>query len=174
MRSSWWSRAREPIAETLLPARVVLFAALVPLFLRLCKLPGLPSWVEPRRRSLPPGPEPRPAEIEALTQRIDELLIAGRPWVRTGCMVRGLTLYRFLRLRGADVSLRFGVGTIRGDFAAHCWIVYRGEPLAESHDPRPLFTETWRIEPPEPSPPGPLSRPLPPSLTGRGGEESLS
>lgn len=148
MRSSWWSRAREPLAENLLPVRVVLFAALVPLLLRLCKLPGLPSWVEPRRRSLPPpGPGPSREEIAALTERIDELLVAGRPVVRTGCMVRGLTLYRFLRLRGADVSLRFGVGTIRGDFAAHCWIVYRGEPLAETHDPRPLFTETWRIGP---------------------------
>lgn len=150
MRSSWWSRAREPLAETLLSVRVLLFAALVPLLLRLCKLPDLPSWIEPRRRSLPPpgpSPEPSPEEIAALTERIDELLIAGRPAVRTGCMVRGLTLYRFLRRAGADVSLRFGVGTIRGDFAAHCWIVYRGEPLAETHDPRPLFTETWRIGP---------------------------
>jgi hypothetical protein len=144
MRSSWWSRAREPVAETLLAVRVVLFAALVPLLLRLCKLPELPAWIEPRRRALPP---PGAGEVETLTQRIDELLIAGRPAVRTGCMVRGLTLYRFLRRAGADVSLRFGVGTIRGDFAAHCWIVYRGEPLAETHDPRSLFTETWRIEP---------------------------
>ena len=64
MRSSWWSRAREPIAEILLPVRVILFAALVPLLLRLCRLPGLPSWVEPRRRSLPPpGSEPSPEEI---------------------------------------------------------------------------------------------------------------
>jgi hypothetical protein len=144
MRSSWWSRAGEPLADTLFPVRVILFAALVPLLLRLCRLPGLPAWIEPRRRSLPP---PGPGEIEARTERIDELLIAGRPAVRAGCMVRGLTLYRFLRLRGADVSLRFGVGTIRGDFAAHCWIVYRGEPLAETHDPRSLFTETWKIEP---------------------------
>ena len=144
MRSSWSPRAPEPLAHTLLPLRVVLFAALVPLLLRLCKLPRLSSWVEPRRR---PPAHPEREEIEALTQRIDELLIAGRPAVRTGCMVRGLTLYRFLRKAGADVSLRFGVGTIRGDFAAHCWIVYRGEPLAETRDPRPLFTETWRIEP---------------------------
>jgi len=148
MRSSWWSRAREPLADTLLPVRVVLFAALVPRLLRLCKLPRLPLWVEPRRRSLaPPKPEPGPEEIAALTERIDEFRIAGRPAVRAACLVRGLTLYRFLRQAGADVSLRFGVGTIRGDFAAHCWIVYCGEPLAETHDPRPLFTETWRIEP---------------------------
>lgn len=143
MRSSWSSATHKPAADALLAVRVVLFAALVPLLVRLCKLSGLPFWVEPRRRPLPP---PGPEEIAALTQRIDELLVAGRPAVRTGCMVRGLTLYRFLRRAGADVSLRFGVGTIRGDFAAHCWIVYRGEPLAEAHDPRSLFTETWRIE----------------------------
>src|SRR3954452_25384122 len=117
MRSSWWSRAREP----LLPVRVVLFAALVPLLLRLCKLPDPPSWIDPRRRSLPP---PDPSEFATLTERIDEPLIAGRPAVRTGCMVRGLSLYRFLRRAGAEVSLPFGVGTIRGDFAAHYWIVY--------------------------------------------------
>lgn len=144
MRSSWWSAARESWTDALFPARVVLFAALVPPLLRLRRLLDLPAWVEPRRRALL---APGPGDVEALVERIDELLIACRPAVRTGCMVRGLTLYRFLRRAGADVSLRFGVGTIRGDFAAHCWIVYRGEPLAEDHDPRPLFTETWRIEP---------------------------
>jgi len=145
MRSSWWSPRPEAVtADPLLTVRVVAFAVLVPLLLRLRKLPDLPAWVEPRRRA--PAP-PAPEEVEALVRRIDEILIAGRPAVRTGCMVRGLTLYRFLRRAGAEVSLRFGVGTIRGEFAAHCWIVYRGEPLEEPHDPRPLFTETWRIEP---------------------------
>ncbi len=145
MRSSWWLRPEDAAAGPLLPVRVVAFAALVPLLLRLRKLTDLPAWVEPRRRTPPPSVEP--AEIEALVRRIDEILIAGRPAVRTGCMIRGLTLYRFLRRAGAEVSLRFGVGTIRGQFAAHCWIVYRGEPLEEPRDPRPLFTETWRIEP---------------------------
>lgn len=145
MRSSWWPARPEAVAATtVLPARVVVFAALVPLLLRLRKLPDLPAWVEPRRRA--PAP-PAPAEVEALVRRIDEILVAGRPAVRTGCMVRGLTLYRFLRRAGAEVSLRFGVGMIRGEFAAHCWIVYRGEPLEEPRDPRPLFTETWRIDP---------------------------
>ncbi len=145
MRSSWSSPASlEPPAGALLAVRVLCFAALVPLLLRLRKLPDLRAWVEPRRRSPPPL---EPGAVAALVERIDELLIAGRPLVRTGCLVRGLTLYRFLRHAGADVSLRFGVGTLRGVFAAHCWIVYRGEPLAETHDPRPLFTETWRIGP---------------------------
>jgi len=54
-----------------------------------------------------------------------------------------VTLYRFLRRAGADVSLRFGVGMMDGAIAGHCWIVYRGEPLAERRDPRGLFVETW-------------------------------
>jgi hypothetical protein len=167
MRSSWWSRRREAGRERLLPARVLLYAALLPLILRFRKLPDLPAWVEPAG-ALPPPPAPE--TVMALVERIDALLVAGRPAVRTGCMIRGLTLYRFLRRAGAEVSLHFGVGTIRGEFAAHCWMVYQGEPLEETVDPRPIFTETWRIGS-EPSPPGPLSLPLAPSLTGRGGEE---
>lgn len=142
MRTSW-SRRLEA-------ARILLFAAAVPLILRLRKLPDLPAWLEPRSpreprdsRSHPPSP----AEVDSLVRRIDALIAAGRPFVRTGCLVRGLTLYRFLRRAGAEVSLRFGAGEMDGSFAAHCWIVYQGEPLAEPRDPRPLFTETWRIEP---------------------------
>lgn len=136
MRTSW-SRRLEAV-------RILLFAAAVPLLLRLRKLPDLPAWVEPRG-TLPPSPSA--AEVDLLVRRIDALIAAGRPFVRSGCLVRGLTLYRFLRKAGAEVSLRFGAGEMNGSFAAHCWIVYRGEPLAEPRDPRPLFTETWRIEP---------------------------
>lgn len=57
--------------------------------------------------------------------------------------MRGVTLYRFLRRAGAEVSLRFGVGLIDGAIAGHCWIVYRDAPLAERRDPRVTFTETW-------------------------------
>ena len=139
MRTSW-SRRLEA-------ARILLFAAAVPLILRLSKLPDLPAWLEPRS---PRGHAPSPAEVDSLVRRIDALIAAGRPFVRTGCLVRGLTLYRFLRRAGAEVSLRFGAGEMNGSFAAHCWIVYQGEPLAEPRDPRPLFTETWRIEPASP------------------------
>lgn len=136
MRTSW-SRALEA-------ARILSFAALVPVILRVRKLPDLPAWLEPRS---PAGKTPPPAEVEALVRRVDALIAAGRPFVRSGCLVRGLTLYRFLRRAGAEVSLRFGAGEMNGRFAAHCWIVYRGEPLAERQDPRPVFIETWRIEP---------------------------
>src|SRR3954447_169713 len=107
MRSSWWSRGREAARDALLPVHVLLFAALLPLILRFRKLPDLPAWVEPA------GEPPRPLsrdELAALVQRLDALLVSGRPAVRTGCMIRGLTLYRFLRRAGADVSLHFGVG----------------------------------------------------------------
>jgi hypothetical protein len=123
--------------------RILLFAAAVPLLLRFKKLPDLPVWLEPR------GEVPPPPDLEAVrteVRRIDRLLAAGRPFVRSGCLIRGLTLYWFLRRMGADVSLRFGMGRMNGGMEGHCWIVYQGEPLAERRDPRPLFTETWRIE----------------------------
>lgn len=138
MRRSWSPRSPE----------VLLFAAAVPLLLRWKKLPDLRAWLEPRG-PLPPPPDPE--AVTALVRRIDALIAAGRPFVRSGCLVRGLTLYRFLRRAGADVSLRFGMGEMKGEISGHCWIVYQGEPLAELRDPRPLFAETWRIEP---SPPG--------------------
>jgi hypothetical protein len=123
---------------------VLLFAAAVPLLLRVRKLPDLPVWLEPRGEVPPP---PAPDEVASLVRRIDSLLRSGRPFVRSGCLVRGLTLYRFLRRAGVDVSLRFGMGEMDGSMSGHCWLVYQGEPLAEPRDPRPFFTETWRIEP---------------------------
>jgi hypothetical protein len=143
VKTSWWSRrperARNPSA-----LHILLFAAAVPLLLRVRRLPDLPVWLEPRGEAPPP---PEPETVLAAVRRIDRLLAAGRPLVRSGCLTRGLTLYRFLRRMGADVSLRFGMGQMSGEMAGHCWIVYQGEPLAERRDPRPLFTETWRIEP---------------------------
>lgn len=140
MRTFW---SRRPEAAP--PLSTLLFAAAVPLLLRWCSLPRLPSLLEPRGLLPPP---PSPSEVWDLVARVDGLLAAARPLVRSGCLVRGLTLYRVLRRAGAAVSLRFGIGAMDGgekDMAAHCWIVYQGQPLAEPRDPRPLFAETWSI-----------------------------
>jgi len=99
-------------------------------------------WIEPSGRL---APEPSPQDVCALVASIDRWLARARPLVRSGCLTRGVTRYRFLRRAGADVSLRFGVGPVNGALAAHCWIVYRGEPPAERRDPRGVFTETWVI-----------------------------
>jgi len=127
-----------------LPVQVLLFGLAVPLLLRL-KLERLALWLEPPSSPPPHGSR---AEAEALVRRIDVWLRAGRPLVRPGCLTRGLTRYRFLRRAGFPVSLRFGIGELaeREDhLEGHCWLVLDGEPLAERRDPRPLYTETWRI-----------------------------
>jgi len=129
------------LCERLFALRVVLFAATVPLLMRL-PIDRLARWIEP---SGSPAAEPSPRDVLALVASIDQWLARARPIVRSGCLTRGVTLYRFLRRAGADVSLRFGIGRMDGAIAAHCWIVYRGEPLAERRDPRGVFTEMWTI-----------------------------
>jgi hypothetical protein len=127
---SWWLRLR-----------IFLFAAVVPAVM-LLPLHKIPRWIEPWR-ILPT--EPSRDEVTAMVRLVDRSLKGAWPLVRRGCVTRSVTLYRFLRRSGADVSLRFGIGTVDGVFEGHCWIVYRGEPLAESRDPRRYFTETWAI-----------------------------
>jgi hypothetical protein len=37
------------------------------------------------------------------------------------------------------------MGEVDGSYSGHCWVVHDGLPLAEKRDPRPLFTEMFRI-----------------------------
>lgn len=129
----------------LLPLRVISFGLTVPFLLRgsleklAARLEG--ATVKTVRY------EPRTAE--ELARRVDVWLRAGWPLVRRGCLTRGITQLWFLRRAGFPVSLRFGIGDGAGKNAGriegHCWLVLDGEPFAEKRDPRPLYTETWRI-----------------------------
>ena len=131
--------------------KVLLFAAAVPLLLRFVGIDRLQRWLEPN----PPIRIPRPAgrlgrnTAEDLVRRIDGLLRLAWPVVRRGCLVRGLTLYRVLREAGYDVALCFGMGRPDGvdDFTGHCWVELGGRALAEKREPRPIYTETFRIRP---------------------------
>jgi hypothetical protein len=99
-------------------------------------------WITPSGDA---DPELSRAEVVELVRIVDGWLARSRPLVRPGCVTRGVTLYRFLRRAHAQVSLRFGIGTVNGAIEGHCWIVYGGEPLCERRDPRDVFTETWAI-----------------------------
>lgn len=127
--------------------RVLLFAAAAPLLLRFVGIDRLQRWLEP---STPPRiPRPGRKAAEDLVRRIDGLLRVGWPVVRRGCLVRGLTVYRFLREAGFNVNLCFGMGRPDGvdDFTGHCWVELEGKALAEKREPRPIYTETFRIRP---------------------------
>jgi hypothetical protein len=135
--------ATRPAVGWLLPARVLLFSLSVPLLLRR----GPERMAKILEPSTPGRPAADPAAAQALARRIDRWLRAGWPLVRRGCLTRGLTQYRFLRRAGFDVSLRFGVGEVNGRFEGHCWLVQDGRPFLEKQDPRPIYTEMWRIGP---------------------------
>lgn len=127
--------------------RVLLFAAVSPLLLRLVRIDRLGGWLEPGR-SRPADP----AKLDPLVRRVDRAIRLGWPLVRRGCLVRGMTLYRFLRGAGFEVSLVFGMGQPpeegpESGLTGHCWIELDGRPLAEKRDPRPIYAETYRIAP---------------------------
>jgi len=120
--------------------RVLVVAASVPALLRL-DLARVQRLLEPRRAR----PEPSGDEIRRLVARVEQVLAAGLPLVRPGCLTRGVTLYYFLRRAGLDVRLVFGIGRPLEDLEGHCWLVREGEPFLERKDPRPVFTETYAI-----------------------------
>jgi len=129
--------------EALLFMRVAAFAASVPWLVRL-PLPRLAALLDgPPRRA-------RAGAIEVEIERLDRLVAlaprVARPLVRTGCLTRGVTLYRFLRRAGIDVELRFGLDPRAADDPAdgHCWLTLDGEPLLEREDPA-RFVEIWRL-----------------------------
>lgn len=141
-RSSVWKEDRRECRArpggALLPLRVIAFALTVPFLLR-GSLEKLAARLEGATTKTVRY-EPRTAE--ELARRVDVWLRAGWPLVRRGCLTRGIAQLWFLRRAGFPVSLRFGLDS---DFEGHCWLVLDGQPFAEKRDPRPLYTETWRI-----------------------------
>lgn len=127
------------ISDVFLFFQVVCFAAAVPVLLRL-KIGRLQTLLEPRAA--------RPAErdrVEQITEYVERAIRDFRPFVRPGCLTRGVTRYYFFRRDGMDVSLCFGMGEIDGEFAGHCWLVKDGVPFLETRDPRPLYSEMYRL-----------------------------
>jgi hypothetical protein len=122
-------------------ARVGAFAATVPALLRL-PLPRLAQLV-----TRPPSDRPAdPAELDRIDRIVTLAPRIAHPLVRSGCLTRGLTLYWFMRRAGLDVELRFGLDPgADGPSDGHCWLTLDGEPYLERRDPRPRFTELYRL-----------------------------
>jgi hypothetical protein len=131
--------SKRSIPDVFLFFQVLSIAAAVPFLLRL-KLSRLQALLEPRI----PSPAGRD-RVEQIKEYIEMAIRAGRPLVRPGCLTRGVTRYYFFRRDGMDVSLCFGMGKFDEEFVGHCWLVKDGVPFMEPRDPRPLYTEMYRI-----------------------------
>jgi len=130
---------KRSISDAFLFFQVLFFAAAVPFLLRL-KLSRVEALLEPRV----PSPADRD-RVEQIAEYVELAIREGRPVVRPGCLTRGVTRYYFFRRDGMDVSLSFGMGRVKGEFAGHCWLVKDGMPFMETQDPRPLYAEMYRI-----------------------------
>ena len=127
-------------SDVFLVLRLLAFAALIPLFLRL-KLSKLAVLLEPRAALSPPNP----ITVQRIGHFVDLVLRVGSPLLRPTCLTRGLTLYYCLTRAGLDVSMCFGMGKDGEEFIGHCWLVKDGEPFLEARDPRLLFTEIYQF-----------------------------
>jgi len=130
---------KRSLSDVFLFFQVVFFAAAVPFLLRL-KLSRVEALLEPK--------SPLPTErdrVEQITKYIEMAMREGRPLVRPGCLTRGVTRYYFFRRDGMDVSLCFGMGRIDGNYVGHCWLVKDGVPFMETRDPRPWYSEMYRL-----------------------------
>jgi transglutaminase superfamily protein len=139
---SWWSPLRRRLAivqgvrrrgDTVLFLHSFGFALAAPALMHI-PLPRLDALLE---FGATLGPRPASADPDAISATVLEMLRAGWPVIRRGCLTRGLTLYYVLRRAGVDVALEFGMGTVsRGDgFDGHCWLVLEGKPYLEPRDP---------------------------------------
>jgi hypothetical protein len=128
------------IPNAILFLRILVFAAVVPYLLRL-KLSRVGGVLEPGKNPLP-VPEER---VNKITAYVETAIQRGQPFVRRGCLTRGLTRYYFLRRAGMDVALYFGMGRRNNEFMGHCWLVKDDKPFLEAEDPRPLYAVMYRI-----------------------------
>jgi hypothetical protein len=84
--------------------------------------------------------------VQRLERMIELAPRVGSPFVRTGCLTRGVTLFWFLRRAGHEVELRFGLDVKGADTTdGHCWLALDDEPFLERVDPRPRFVELYRF-----------------------------
>lgn len=119
--------------------QILFFAAVVPILLRL-KLWRVEALLEPKIQGVAERDR-----VEQIAAYVEIAIREGRPLIHAGCLTRGVTRYYFLRRDGLDVSLCFGVGRLQEEFVGHCWLVKDGVPFLETQDPRPVYTEMYRI-----------------------------
>jgi len=119
--------------------RVLLFAAVVPYVLRL-KISRVAGVLEP-------GSDPSEVSdrrVKKISDFVERAILDGKPFVRSGCLTRGLTRYYFLRRAGLDVTLCFGMGGSERDFMGHCWLEKDGRPFLEGEDTQ-RYVEMYRV-----------------------------
>lgn len=129
---------RQPgaLADLYLFTHIFLFAVSLPALLRL-NISQLQWVLEPVE--LPTFVDP--AKVQKITNCVNLMMSADLPFIRPGCLTRGITLYYFLKRSGVDLRLAFGLGKVNNQYAGHCWLTMDGAPYLERRDPRPIFTE---------------------------------
>jgi len=121
-----------------LKVHVWLMATIIPLFLKILPLEAILRLLTPRESFKAYEGVGRELIIETVNKRLQN----PKNMKRRACLRKGLVLFHFLRLGGANAVLHFGVyapSTQENRMHAHCWVTVDGtcvsappgEPAAE-------------------------------------------
>ena len=99
------------------------------ILLETVKLPRLLRLLEPKKRV-----EVNNTKIEHITKFSNFILYnifrSSKP-----CMLRSLMLFRYLRLRGMDIKISFGVKDGGNVLKGHAWLIHKETYFLEHDDP---------------------------------------
>jgi hypothetical protein len=89
------------------------------------------------------SPRPIPEKTEALIQALKTSVDHARHnhLYPMTCLRRALTLQKMLAQRGLAAELKIGVRKEAGQFLAHAWVEYQGQPLGEAEKITENFAE---------------------------------
>jgi len=131
--------------ERWLLLQALLLLLLTAMALRLLSLRRLSATLA-RFTSASPGPVRDGAQVFAQAQTTKRMInLAARYGpIHATCLHRSLVLWWLLRRQGMACDLRIGVRKAAGQFQAHAWVEYQGDPLNASravHQPFRAFDQ---------------------------------
>ena len=131
--------AREPRSAFVI-VRMAWWVAALTLLMKVRPLPRALKFLTPRARHARAVGDP--AQIQAETARLLDLLLAADFWVFTPtCWKRAPVLHRFLALRGIPTRVVFGVRKEdRAALDGHAWLEAEGKPVLEPVAPNYTVT----------------------------------
>lgn len=128
------------LRDLILLGHIAALAAILPLLVRVLKLPTLLRLLETRN----PGPPAKPEEVNRII-RFTQAVVRQKFLCGQGtCLKKSLLLFHFLGRIGRPLKIHFGVN--KYVILGHAWVSYDGRVFEDSEEKIQKFFETFSYE----------------------------